>query len=146
MIRTWCKEGEQYDDGVKHDRTRNECCLQFYGCFRYNHKGPCHVYYPETEEEKAEAKAHVEELNCNTQIHDNKLQYQARRALEHMNESDVNLRRSTRKKQYVPSTMDYTRGDRSRSGIDGYRHREGALKKVVPWIKSLEKKGIKVHL
>lgn len=42
--------------------------------------------------------------------------------------------------------MDYKRGDRGRGGIDGYRHREGALQKVVPWIKSLEKKEIKVHL
>ena len=146
MIRTWCKEGEQYDDDVKHDRTRNECCLQFYGCFRYNYKGPCHVYYPETEEEKAKAEAHLEELNRDTKIRDNKLQQQARSALNELGESDVNLRRSTRKKQYVPSTMDYKRGDRGRGGIDGYRHREGALQKVVPWIKSLEKKEIKVHL
>jgi hypothetical protein len=32
--------------------------------------------------------------------------------------------------------MDYKRGDRTRGGVDGYRHREGALKKVIPWIKT----------
>jgi transposase len=42
----------------------------------------------------------------------------------------------------VPSKIDYKRGDRARGGIDGYRHREGALKKVIPWINSLKKRGI----
>ncbi|KAF1828226.1 hypothetical protein BDW02DRAFT_260708, partial [Decorospora gaudefroyi] len=32
---------------------------------------------------------------------------------------------------------DYTRGIKSRGGIDGFRHREEALKVVVPWLKSL---------
>lgn len=25
----------------------------FWACFTYDHKGPCHIYYPETEEQKA---------------------------------------------------------------------------------------------
>jgi hypothetical protein len=63
-----------------------------------------------------------------------------------MSESDVNHRYNTRKKQYVLSTMDYRRGDCTRGGVDGYRHREGALKKVALWINSLKKQGIKCIL
>jgi hypothetical protein len=25
----------------------------FWGCLIYDYKGPCHIYYPETEEQKA---------------------------------------------------------------------------------------------
>lgn len=63
-----------------------------------------------------------------------------------MGDDDVNQRYNTRKKQYVPSKMDYKRGDRSNRGIDGYRHREGALEKLVPWINSLKKKGVECVL
>jgi hypothetical protein len=51
MIRTWCKEDEKYNDDVKKDRKPMGSALQFFGAFRYGHKGPCHVYYHETQEE-----------------------------------------------------------------------------------------------
>ena len=46
----------------------------------------------------------------------------------------------------MPSAIDYKHGNRSCGGVDGYRHREGALKKVVPWINNLNKKGIRTIL
>ena len=55
MQRVWCKDGEQYDDGVKKDRTSKYSQLQFYGAFRYQHKGPCVVYREETNAEKKAA-------------------------------------------------------------------------------------------
>ncbi|KAF1976469.1 hypothetical protein BU23DRAFT_596891 [Bimuria novae-zelandiae CBS 107.79] len=145
MQRTWGKEQERWDERVRHDRNRKDCALQFYGSFRYNYKGPCHVYHQETEQEKEAAEVQLKE-NINNQSQDNKLQIYARQSLSQMSESDVNHRYNTRKKQYVPSTMDYRRGDRTRGGVDGYRHREGALKKVAPWINSLNEQGIKCIL
>ena len=146
MQRTWCKEDERWDEGVKHDRNRKDCCLQFYGAFRYNFKGPCYVYREETEQEKLDAEAHIKHLNEDTKHRDNKLQIYARTALNQLKESDVNHRYNTRKRQYVPSKMDYKRGDRTRGGVDGYRHREGALKKVALWINLLKKQGVKCYL
>ena len=75
MIRTWCREGEQWDDNVKHNQNRKDCCLQFYGYFRHNYKGPCHVYYPETEAEKlpVAAQVHIQELNADQKTRDSKL-------------------------------------------------------------------------
>ncbi|KAF1940937.1 hypothetical protein EJ02DRAFT_318152, partial [Clathrospora elynae] len=51
MIRTWCKEDELYYNDVKKDCKPMGSALQFFGAFRYGHKGPCHVYYHETQEE-----------------------------------------------------------------------------------------------
>ncbi|KAF1939232.1 hypothetical protein EJ02DRAFT_497764, partial [Clathrospora elynae] len=31
-------------------------------------------------------------------------------------------------------------------GVDGYRHRKGALKKVAPWINSLKSQGVACYL
>lgn len=59
MQRVWCKDSERYDDDVKKDRNRKDCCLQFYGAFRYNYKGPCHVYFPESYKEKESADKHL---------------------------------------------------------------------------------------
>ena len=42
--------------------------------------------------------------------------------------------------------MDYRCGNRARGSVDGYRHREGALKKVTPWINSLKKRGVACKL
>ncbi|OCK94125.1 uncharacterized protein K441DRAFT_562659, partial [Cenococcum geophilum 1.58] len=33
------------------------------GCFIYNYKGPCYIYYKETEEQKEVNKAEIERIN-----------------------------------------------------------------------------------
>ncbi|KAF1935972.1 hypothetical protein EJ02DRAFT_482793, partial [Clathrospora elynae] len=48
MIQAWARKDEFYNDDVRHERNRKDCCLQFFGAFRYGHKGPCHVYFHET--------------------------------------------------------------------------------------------------
>lgn len=68
------------------------------------------------------------------------MQRQARAALRELGELDTNLQNSTKKLQHVKK-HDYHRGIRIKGGIDGYRHREGALKKVAPWVNSLKSKG-----
>lgn len=35
----------------------------FWGCFTYDSKGPCHIYYPETDEQKVANEAEIERLN-----------------------------------------------------------------------------------
>jgi hypothetical protein len=130
--RVWCKDGEQYDEGVKKDRNRSSCCLQFYGAFRYDYKGPCYTYFEETEAQKRSAEEALAKENEQRKRDDNILQGNARAALQILQESDVNRRYNTRKRQYVPSKHDYKRGERARGGVDGYRHREGALKSITP--------------
>ena len=35
----------------------------FWGCFTYDIKGPCHIYYPETDAQKLAYGVQIEELN-----------------------------------------------------------------------------------
>ncbi|KAF2034194.1 hypothetical protein EK21DRAFT_85637 [Setomelanomma holmii] len=145
LIRTWCRDDEVYNQDVKKDRKAPGAALQFFGAFRYNNKGPCHVYYHETQEEIDEGERALEWENLVTKAQSNSSQLTARAALQVLKESDVNLRRSTRKLQHVKK-HDYHRGIRGRGGVDGYRHREGALKKVVPWIQAMKHQGLECKL
>ena len=77
--------------------------------------------------------------------HTNFTQTRARKALQEMQELNVNLRNNTRWLQHVKK-HDYHRGIRSRGGVDGYQHREGALKKVVPGTNSLKQQGLECIL
>lgn len=131
---------------LKKDRSTKYSCLQFWGSFKYDYKGPYHVYLPETDEEKEHAEKILEAENVLRQSCENHLQKQARKALQQLGESDINRRYNTRKKLFVPSEHAYKRGDRTRGGVDGFRHREGALKKLVPWVDNLKKQGIKCVL
>ncbi|KAF2627244.1 hypothetical protein BU25DRAFT_468862 [Macroventuria anomochaeta] len=120
MQRVWCKDNERYDEGVKKDRSAKYTALQFYGAFRYDHKGPCVIYHEETDAQKhkAEKKLHAE--NKWRKENWNSTQLTARAALQQLNESDYNGRLRTRKLQYVPSQHDYKRNTRARGGVDGY--------------------------
>jgi hypothetical protein len=146
MQRVWCKDREQYDKGVKKDRNRCTYYLQFYGAFRYDYKGPYYTYFKETAAQKRTAEEALAKENIQHQQDDNILQGNARAALQILQESNVNRRYNTRKKQYVPSKHNYKRGERAHGGVNGYRHREGALKSITPWINSLKKKGIRCLL
>ena len=81
MLRVWCKDGERYKNDVKKDRNRKDCCLQFYGAFRYDYKGPCYTYFEETEEQKQSAKDALKKENAQRKQDDNILQGNARAAL-----------------------------------------------------------------
>ncbi|KAF1947024.1 hypothetical protein EJ02DRAFT_489452 [Clathrospora elynae] len=64
----------------------------------------------------------------------------ARATLNVLRETDINLLQSTQKLQHVKK-HDYHHRIRTHGGVDGYCHHEGALKKVVPWIKQLKQHG-----
>jgi hypothetical protein len=66
----------------------------------------------------------------------NMRQTRVRGALNLMNEGDVNGRFKPRKSAYTKA-YNYTRGFKSQGGVDGLRHPDEALKKVVPWMKNL---------
>jgi hypothetical protein len=77
MIRVWAQNNEIYNDDVWHNRNRKDCCPQFFGAFRYNHKGPCHVYFHETPAEAEVAKKVLELENAFTQASANHAQTRA---------------------------------------------------------------------
>ncbi|KAF1360998.1 hypothetical protein EJ07DRAFT_164613 [Lizonia empirigonia] len=69
MQRVWCKEAERFEDDVKKDHNRRECCLQFYRAFRYNNKGPCYTYFKETKEQKQSAEVADTTLEKSSMYH-----------------------------------------------------------------------------
>jgi hypothetical protein len=146
MQRAWAKEGEQYHQDIKKDRKAQHLSLMFYGAFMYNYKGPCRIYPRETKEEKEAAEVALAQENAERAAHLDLTQTRARSALRILNETDSNGQYNTRKRQYIPSKMDYHRGIRAKGGVDGFRHREGALKKVVPWLEQLQAQGVDVLL
>jgi hypothetical protein len=136
MQRAWFRDGERYDEDVKKDRVQKYSQLQFYGIFTYNHKGPCIIFERETPLEKSINDMLLGAENEERRAIATSAQTRSRAALNLMNESDINGRATPRKSQYTKKD-DYTRGLKSRGGIDGFRHREETLKRIVPWLKSL---------
>jgi hypothetical protein len=63
-----------------------------------------------------------------------------------MPNAELHTRAINSRKQQHTKKDDYTRGFKMRGGVDGYRHREEALKKVVPWIQTLRDSGRKLLL
>lgn len=94
MIRAWCKEDEIYDNDVCKDRKQQGAALQFFGAFRYNYKGPCHVYYHETMEDIEAGEKSLE--------WENKVSTMFTQMKSHQNESRLN----------AEAAMEYTK-DRS---------------------------------
>lgn len=139
MKRAWAKEDETYHKDVKRPKIQaNYCTLQFYGSFTFNHKGPCHIFGKETMNQKVAAQKALDQENAQNQAQREMLIPIARRALRSMGDPEGNSRRKAWRKD-----MAHVRGDRTRGGVDGYRHREEVLKPLlVPWIRSLQEEGL----
>ncbi|KAF1964209.1 hypothetical protein BU23DRAFT_417427, partial [Bimuria novae-zelandiae CBS 107.79] len=82
MRRAWFLPDEKYDCDVKHDRVQKYCKLQFYGAFTYNHRGPCHIYGHEKEDEKVAAEAALAHENAERRKQATSAQHRARAALQ----------------------------------------------------------------
>ncbi|KAF1969062.1 hypothetical protein BU23DRAFT_557913 [Bimuria novae-zelandiae CBS 107.79] len=137
MKRAWARDSEIYDPEVKRPKIRNNCALQFYGSFTYDAKGRYHIYGKESTEQKKLAKQALDEENQRNKEQREKLVPQARAALRELGDTNANSRAWAWAKRH-----ELKRGDRSRGGIDGYRHREEVLKPLlVPWINSLYEEG-----
>ncbi|KAF1978858.1 hypothetical protein BU23DRAFT_448804, partial [Bimuria novae-zelandiae CBS 107.79] len=100
-------------------------------------KGPTHIYEKETPEQKREAQKALEAENQENRRQREELVLLARRALRSMGDSEVNSKKHSWTKKH-----ELKRGDRTRGGVDGWRHREEVLKpKLVPFIKHLRRTG-----
>ncbi|KAF2002013.1 hypothetical protein P154DRAFT_521183 [Amniculicola lignicola CBS 123094] len=137
MKRAWCREGEEYHKDVKREKIRPACTLQFWGAFTYGEKGPCHIYRKEIKEMAIQAKKDLDKENV-TRHQDREVKVAvARQVLWLMGDPDVNSRSKAWRKD-----LEYTCGDRTRGGVDGFRHREEVLKPLIkPWMDELKKKG-----
>ncbi|KAF1977106.1 hypothetical protein BU23DRAFT_565254 [Bimuria novae-zelandiae CBS 107.79] len=105
--------------------------------FTYDSKGPYHIYGTESAEAKRIAKQRLDKENQRNKEQRQRLVPQARAALQELGDADANSRAWAWAKRH-----ELKRGDRSRGGVDGYRHSEEVLKLLlVPWINSLYEEG-----
>jgi len=56
-------ESERYHPDCIERRYNNYSEAMFWGCFTYDHKGPCHIYYPETPAQQLANEVRMEKLN-----------------------------------------------------------------------------------
>ena len=147
----WCKADEVYSNDVKRTRPTKYLELQFWACFMYGAKGPCHVHFKETPEEAQQA---AKDLNQRNQARQHRyrlrshLVSQARRALHVMNEPAVNAvgrRLPYNQVKKLDMEQPLKRGDRQRGGVDGYRHEQLVLlPKLLPFVRSQQEAGRQV--
>jgi hypothetical protein len=62
--RCWRDKDEAFDKTVVRWRWKGYSEFMFWGAFSYHSKGPCHIWEPETPQDKAEALKVIEELNA----------------------------------------------------------------------------------
>ena len=59
----WRKADEAFVRSCIRERWKGYSEFMFWSCFTYDQKGPCHIWQPETKQEKEESKRVLEEMN-----------------------------------------------------------------------------------
>ena len=128
-VRVWRLTSERYDKSVIRRRWKGFTEFMFWGCFSYDHKGPCHIWTPETAAEKKTAKADLEERNWEAEPAaraDWELRTRMRR---------LDLKKKPGKKpewRFTKKTGKLVR--QGKGGIDWYRYQRVILKeKLLPF-------------
>lgn len=140
----WATHEEKYHPDVKQDKQSKYSELQFWASFAYNNKGPCHMYAKETQEQKDAAEKDLHERN-QRRAQQHMTRDTARRALRQLGESEINsggvtLRLQNRALAKLDSEKPLNRRDRTRGGIDGYRHEQEVLRPLLgPFVERLNR-------
>jgi DNA-binding transcriptional MerR regulator len=61
--RVWRTSNEAFQRSCIRERWKGFSEFMFWGCFTYDRKGPCHIWTPETAQEKKESERILEQLN-----------------------------------------------------------------------------------
>ncbi|KAH7012022.1 hypothetical protein B0J12DRAFT_530036, partial [Macrophomina phaseolina] len=64
FFRCWANIEEAYHPDVVRTRHTKYSEIQFWACFAYNNKGPCHVYFPESSDAKEAAQTDLASRNA----------------------------------------------------------------------------------
>jgi len=62
--KVWRTPQERFTKSCVRPRWKGYSEFMFWGCFSYDKKGPCHIWKPETKQEKEQAKKEIEKLNA----------------------------------------------------------------------------------
>ncbi|KAJ9220690.1 hypothetical protein DTO027B5_2217 [Paecilomyces variotii] len=135
QIRVWRKTDEAYDPTCIRRRFPGASDFMFWGCFSWDKKGPCHIWKPETAQEKKNAEKELEILNREREA-------LCRQEWELLNPmSRMSLRNSKGKKpvwRFTTKTGKLVR--RGKGGVDWYRYQKQILiAKLIPFAKKCQR-------
>jgi hypothetical protein len=131
--RVWRTPEEKFVKSCIRERWKGYTEFQFWGCFSYDSKGPCHIWHPETAQERKAAEKDLEELNAKLEP-----------ILREQWELETGMRRLKLRNQGGRAPQ--WRGDakhgklirREGSTVDWYRYqKEILMKKLIPYAKSM---------
>jgi hypothetical protein len=115
---------EQYHPDCIERRYNNYSEAMFWGCFTYDHKGPCHIYYPETPEQREEYLRVIQKLN------DDEIEAECRAAFDRQ-EKAKEERWTAKGKKFPKNRASWEvywkrhkmkRNEKSRGGVDNMRY------------------------
>ena len=141
-LRSWQKEGEKYDKDVVEGKSDGYSCGQMWGAIGHNLRGPCHFHLEETEQEKREAQLILDREN----LEERKQHYimwlasQGLQSLGYMEKGRKAPGVPPKFENYLKKQMMMREDCMSKQGVDWFRHREGALKKLLPWIQAAKER------
>ena len=127
----WRTSEERFVKSAIRERWKGYAEFQFWGCFTYDSKGPCHVWHPETTQEKKKAQEELEALNAELEP-----------ILREQWESQNRLKRSKpggtvgRRPQWKWDAKHGKLTRREGSGVDWYRYqKEILMARLIPYAK-----------
>ena len=135
-LRSWQKEGEKYNKDVVEGKSDGYSCGQMWASIGYDLKSPCHFHLEETEAEKREAQLILDRENLEDRKHHYTMWIasQGLQSLRYMEKGRKAPGVPPKYENYLKRQMMMREDRTSKQGVDWFRHREGALKKLIPWV------------
>ena len=136
---------ERYHPDVIERRYNNYSEAMFWGCFSYDYKGPCHIYYKETEEQKIFYEEKMQQNN------DEEIEAEMRAEFDRIQaEKEEEWRLKGKKKPGKPASWEVfwknhkqKRNGKYKGGIDNMRYTyECIIPLLIPFIEEI---NIQIH-
>ena len=127
---------ERYHEDCIEVRYNNYSEAMFWGCFTYDYKGPCHIYYPETADQKEEYLQVIQKLN------DEEIEAECRIAFDRQEKAKEAKWKSEGKKppgkraswEVYWKNHKIKRNGKSRGGVDNTRYTYEVIEpKLIPF-------------
>jgi hypothetical protein len=139
--RVWRKKDETFHAHVVRQRWKGFSEFMFWGSFSYYVKGECHIWKPETAEEKKASKIDLEKRNKAIEAENKKKWTEKikKAAQDYLEEHGRNKGGPKPTWRHTKKNGAVIR-EKGRGGIDWYRYQEVVLKKILlPWVKKIKK-------
>jgi hypothetical protein len=136
--------GERYHIDCIERRYNNYSEAMFWGCFTYDCKGPCHIYYKETDEQKELYNQQIQHNNIQleAEIHEEFDQIQAQKEAEWQSKGKKKPGKPASWEVYWKQHMQ-KRNSKYKGGIDNMRYTyECIIPLLIPFI---EEMNLQIH-